>query len=64
MKDTPLASTVLVTELLRTAQMAAAPTFEFFALYGVAAVYYGEICLILGFGRTRLETRLARHVAR
>ena len=37
-KDTSLASTILVTELLRTAQIVAAPTFEFFALYGTAAV--------------------------
>jgi cystine transport system permease protein len=63
-KDTSLASTILVTELLRTAQIAAAPTFDFFALYGVAAIYYWIICLILGFGQTRLETRLSRHVAR
>ncbi|MGW4354498.1 amino acid ABC transporter permease [Nocardia sp. NPDC004582] len=63
-KDTSLASTILVTELLRTAQMAAAPTFDFFALYGVAAIYYWVICLVLGFAQTHLETRLARHVAR
>jgi cystine transport system permease protein len=63
-KDTSLASTVLVTELLRVAQLAAAPTFDFFALYGVAAIYYWVICLFLGFGQTRLETRLSRHVAR
>ncbi|MFC9665078.1 amino acid ABC transporter permease [Nocardia sp. NPDC127606] len=62
-KDTSLASTILVTELLRTAQLAAAPTFDFFALYGVAAIYYWVICLILGFGQSRLETRLSRHVA-
>ncbi|WP_433679413.1 amino acid ABC transporter permease [Nocardia sp. CA-119907] len=63
-KDTSLASTILVTELLRTAQLAAAPTFDFFALYGVAALYYWVICLVLGFGQTRLESRLSRHVAR
>jgi cystine transport system permease protein len=63
-KDTSLASTILVTELLRVAQIAAAPTFDFFALYGVAAIYYWVICLILGFGQTRLEARLSRHVAR
>jgi len=39
-KDTSLASTILVTELLRQAQIIAAPKFEFFALYGTAAVYY------------------------
>lgn len=63
-KDTSLASTILVTELLRTAQIAAAPTFEFFALYGTAAVYYWLICLVLSFGQSRVERRLERNVAR
>ena len=63
-KDTSLASTILVTELLRTAQIAAAPTFEFFALYGTAAVYYWVICLVLSFGQSRIERRLERYVAR
>ncbi|MEI7915034.1 MAG: ABC transporter permease subunit [Mycobacteriaceae bacterium] len=63
-KDTSLASTILVTELLRTAQIAAAPTFEFFALYGTAAVYYWVICLALSFAQGRVEQRLERHVAR
>ena len=63
-KDTSLASVVLVTELLRVAQVAAAPTFQFFALYGVAAVYYWVICLVLSFSQGRLETRLNRYVAR
>jgi cystine transport system permease protein len=63
-KDTSLASTILVTELLRVAQLAAAPTFDFFALYGVAAVYYWVICLILSFAQNRLEGRLERYVAR
>jgi cystine transport system permease protein len=63
-KDTSLASTILVTELLRVAQLAAAPTFDFFALYGVAAVYYWVICLILSFAQNRLEARLERYVAR
>jgi cystine transport system permease protein len=63
-KDTSLASTILVTELLRVAQLAAAPTFDFFALYGVAAVYYWVICVGLSFVQARLETRLERYVAR
>ncbi|HLU54212.1 MAG TPA: amino acid ABC transporter permease [Pseudonocardia sp.] len=63
-KDTSLASTILVTELLRVAQLAAAPTFDFFALYGVAAVYYWVICFVLSFGQIRLETRLERYVAK
>ncbi|MGW0160015.1 ABC transporter permease subunit [Mycobacterium sp. NPDC003323] len=63
-KDTSLASTILVTELLRQAQIVAAPTFEFFALYGTAAIYYWVICLVLSFGQARLEHRLERYVAR
>lgn len=63
-KDTSLASTILVTELLRVAQLAAAPTFDFFALYGVAALYYWVICVVLSFVQGRLEKRLGRYVAR
>jgi cystine transport system permease protein len=63
-KDTSLASTILVTELLRQAQIIAAPKFEFFALYGTAAVYYWVICLVLSFGQSRIEHRLERYVAR
>ena len=63
-KDTSLASTILVTELFRKAQEIAAPTFEFFALYGTAAVYYWVICLALSFSQSRLEHRLERFVAR
>ena len=59
-KDTSLASVVLVTELLRVAQIAAAPTFQFFALYGVAALYYWVICLVLSFVQSRLETRAGK----
>jgi cystine transport system permease protein len=62
-KDTSLASTILVTELLRKAQEIAAPTYEFFTLYTVAAVYYWVICLGLSFTQSRLEGRLDRYVA-
>jgi L-cystine transport system permease protein len=63
-KDTSLASTIQVTELMRKAQEVAAPTYQFFALYSVAAVYYWVICLGLSFGQTRLEERENRYVAR
>ena len=62
-KDTSLASTILVTELLRVAQLAAAPTFDFFALYSVAALYYWVICIFLSAVQGRLEARLDRYVA-
>lgn len=63
-KDTSLASIILVTELFRQAQIIAAPTFEFFALYGTAAVYYWVICLVLSFGQAKFERRLERYVAK
>jgi L-cystine transport system permease protein len=62
-KDTSLVSVVLVTELLRQAQIIAGQTFEYFTLYGVAAVYYWVVCFLLSIGQARLETRLSRHVA-
>jgi cystine transport system permease protein len=62
-KDTSLASTIQVTELLRVAQEAAAPTYQFFALYSVAAVYYWVVCLVLSIGQARLEERQNRYVA-
>ena len=62
-KDTSLCSTILVTELLRQAQEIAAPSFAYFTLYGVAAVYYWVVCVVLSFNQDRLETRLSRYVA-
>lgn len=62
-KDTSLASTIQVTELLRKAQEIAAPTYEFFTLYSVAALYYWVVCLVLSFTQARAETRLDRYVA-
>lgn len=62
-KDTSLAATIQVTELFRTAQNAAAPTFRFFALYLTAAVFYWAACLVLSWLQGRLERRLARGAA-
>lgn len=63
-KDTSLASAVLVTEILRKAQEIAAPTFEFFLLYSVAAVYYWIVSQALTIVQGRLEKRLDRKIAR
>lgn len=62
-KDTSLASAVLVTEIIRKAQELAAPTFQFFLLYGLAAVYYWIVSQSLTFAQGRLERRLNRKVA-
>jgi L-cystine transport system permease protein len=63
-KDTSLASLILVTELFRQAQQIAAFSQEFMALYVEAAVVYWVICLVLATGQSRLERRLDRYVAR
>ena len=63
-KDTSLASLILVTELFREAQQIAAGTYEFLVLYVEAAAVYWVICLVLSAGQSRLEGRLDRYVAR
>ncbi|AKU19257.1 amino acid ABC transporter permease [Luteipulveratus mongoliensis] len=62
-KDTALASVITVPELLRSAQVVAAPSGKFLALYGMAAFYYWVICLVLSTLQSRTETRLNRFVA-
>jgi L-cystine transport system permease protein len=62
-KDTSLASLILVTELFREAQRIAAFSQEFMLLYVEAALIYWLICLVLSSGQGRLETRLDRYVA-
>jgi L-cystine transport system permease protein len=62
-KDTSLASLILVTELFRRAQEIAAFTFEFMALYLEAALIYWMFCLVLSAGQGMIEKRLDRYVA-
>lgn len=62
-KDTSLASTIMVTELLRRAQEIAAPSYQFLALYSLAALIYWLVCSVLSFGQGRLERYLSRYVA-
>ena len=62
-KDTSLASTILVTELFRRAQEITAFSSEFMLIYSEAAVVYWVLCLFLSAGQTRLERRLDRYVA-
>ncbi|MCU1510742.1 MAG: amino acid transporter rane protein family [Arthrobacter sp.] len=62
-KDTSLASLILVTELFRQAQQVAAFSQEFMLLYLEAAVIYWIICLFLSGGQSSLEKRLDRYVA-
>ncbi len=62
-KDTSLASTILVTELFRQAQQIAAFSFEFMAIYLEAALIYWIICLLLSTGQSAIERKLDRYVA-
>jgi cystine transport system permease protein len=62
-KDTSLASLILVTELFRNAQQIAAFSQEFMVLYLEAALVYWIICLALSSGQSLLERRLDRYVA-
>ncbi|MGN6250304.1 MAG: amino acid ABC transporter permease [Marmoricola sp.] len=62
-KDTSLASLILVTELFQKSQQIAAFTQEFMVLYLEAAAVYWVICLVLSAGQTGLERRLDRYVA-
>ncbi|MRH43783.1 ABC transporter permease subunit [Aquibacillus halophilus] len=63
-KDTSLASLILVTELFRKAQEIAARTYDFMLLYIEAAILYWIICFVLSIIQDRVEARLERHIAR
>jgi cystine transport system permease protein len=62
-KDTSLASLILVTELFREAQQIAAFSQEFMTLYLEAAAVYWVLCLLLSSVQSVLERRLDRYVA-
>jgi len=62
-KDTSLASLILVTELFRQAQEIAAFSQEFMVLYLEAAAVYWVVCLFLSAAQSATERRLDRYVA-
>lgn len=62
-KDTSLASLILVTELFKNAQQIAAFSQEFMVLYLEAALVYWVLCLALSTAQSALERRLDRYVA-
>jgi cystine transport system permease protein len=62
-KDTSLASLILVTELFREAQKVAAFSGDFMLLYLEAALVYWIVCVVLASGQGLLEKRLDRYVA-
>ena len=64
LKDTSLASLVLVTEMFRKAQEIAATNYEFLLVYSEAALLYWIICTILSIIQGRVEARLDRYVSK
>ncbi len=62
-KDTSLASMILVTEMFRRAQEIAATNYEFLLLYMQAALIYWVICFLLSIAQGRIEKRLDRYVS-
>lgn len=63
-KDTSLASLILVTEMFRKAQEIAATNYEFLLMYMEAALLYWIICFILSIIQGRIEARLDRYIAK
>jgi len=59
-KDTSLASVVLVPELFKAAQNAAASSSQFLPLYVFAGLYYWVVCWLVSLAQQRLEVRLER----
>ncbi|MDP5274536.1 amino acid ABC transporter permease [Chengkuizengella axinellae] len=63
-KDTSLASLVLVTEMFRKAQQIAARENEFLLLYAEAGLIYWVICFLLSIIQMKIENRLERYIAK
>lgn len=61
-KDTSLASTILVVEAFRVTLNAANESTEYLALLILLGFYYWVVCWLLSIGQRRLETRLERYV--
>jgi L-cystine transport system permease protein len=63
-KDTSLASLILVSEMFRKAQEIASTNYEFLLLYTEAALIYWIICFLLSIVQERIEHRLNRYIVR
>ncbi|PKR82975.1 amino acid ABC transporter permease [Heyndrickxia camelliae] len=62
-KDTSLASLVLVTEMFRRAQEIASRNYEFLLVYSEAALIYWVICFFLSILQQWVEKRLDRYTS-
>lgn len=57
-KDSALASTISVTELLFSGQLLAAQSFQYFSIYGVVALFYFVVSYPASIGLRALERRI------
>jgi His/Glu/Gln/Arg/opine family amino acid ABC transporter permease subunit len=57
-KDSALASTVSVVELLFAAQLIASETFQYITVYAIIGLFYAAVCYPTGLAIRRLERRL------
>ena len=62
-KDTSLTGIILVVDPVQVAKFAAAPTYQYLAMFGLAAFYFWVICTVLSFLQDRAEERTSRYVA-
>jgi cystine transport system permease protein len=62
-KDTSLASLVLVTEMFRRAQEIASTNYEFLLVYSEAALVYWVLCFFLSVLQGFMEKRLDRYTS-
>lgn len=63
-KDTSLASLILVADLFRKAQEIASTTYQYMLLYVEAALLYWVICLILSMIQQKLEDRFDKYISK
>ncbi|MFC0323095.1 amino acid ABC transporter permease [Gallibacterium melopsittaci] len=63
-KETSLASVVLVPEMMRQANVISSRTYEFLLIYCEAALMYWVVCAVLSYVQQRLEKHFERYVAR
>jgi His/Glu/Gln/Arg/opine family amino acid ABC transporter permease subunit len=57
-KDSALASTVSVVELLFAAQLIASETFQYITVYAIIGIFYAAVCYPTSIAIRRLERRL------
>jgi cystine transport system permease protein len=63
-KDTSLASVILVSEMFRKAQEIASMNYEVLLIYTEAALIYWVICFLLSIVQDGIERRLNRYIVR